>query len=960
MIGTLAWKEYREQRPVWLAMAVLGLVLPVVLLAFLDPVGGKSPDRTDDVLGTIAVVVAFTYGLVCGAMLLAGEHESRTMTFLDFLEGRRARLWITKVLMGTILTIAQALLLAGLAVGLGAGPPEGFPGGWFAIAALYGLAGLAWGLLGSALCRSVLAAVGVTALLFAFVFPPGMLLVQVIGRHHSPDLILPLGAVALTVAALAASGLIFCGPDWKRRPAGSLAARMVRWPDPSGVRTVLWLTWRQAPMGVVFLGAGAMVLGAIVPANGLILWPVVTLLLGVGCGMGVFAGEQAAEAQRFLGDQRLPVGRIWVVKTVCWLIGAVVLATLTFLTASSRLSAIAAQRFHDGVTGSVVEQLAGREILPYIGLSTFLILGLAYGFAFGQFFTLLARKNAVAAVLAVLVGAVAISLWVPSLVSGGIELWQVLVVPALLLASLRPVLWAWAGGRLHTPRPMLMLAGGGTLAAAWMAGTFWYRAVAIPDVGEPFDVRAFLASLPTPEQNEAGRLIRRAAEELTKYEKEVSGEFKPPAKPQGAAPPPRPQPGALDKAAAPGPEEEPPRPFVEQIDDVLEKGWPKDRPVLSRWLDRMFEGQWAAQFREAARLPLGMLVDLRTANSNTLLDYLQGCRQAAYLFTARALQLQAQGDRKAALDHLVVVLGLSRQLRHKTISLAYLTGAAAQTAALAGFKRWLRDLGPRPELLRSALTELNRHEAQLPPFVDYLKAAYLVALNDRESRTALLARGRSTPGSAEMMLFALASKMPWEEQRETRLLHVLAVNALREAERPLWEGPAGPDGLVIHIPRLDREDLPINVVRASYLGMSLLFLPGMRQTEARSLCQLRGTRLTIALALYEVEQGRPAATLDALVPRYLPALPLDPYSGQSFHYRVSKGEQIEKEAAEPGEAAFMKVGAGQGVIWSVGPDHQDNGGTRDGSGTLGHQRGLWSARSLDWIFLVPRWAGKTR
>ena len=59
-------------------------------------------------------------------------------------------------------------------------------------------------------------------------------------------------------------------------------------------------------------------------------------------------------------------------------------------------------------------------------------------------------------------------------------------------------------------------------------------------------------------------------------------------------------------------------------------------------------------------------------------------------------------------------------------------------------------------------------------------------------------------------------------------------------------------------------------------------------SESNGLHWLRITQLQIALALYEVEQGRPAAKLDDLVPRYLPALPIDPYSGQSFNYRVAR------------------------------------------------------------------------
>jgi len=941
MIRTLAWKEYREQRPVWLALAVLGIVLLVGLWVILGPPGSGSPNRMDNALGGIAVVVAFTYGLVCGAMMLAGERETKTLPFLDYLEGKRARLWNTKVVTGVVLTLTLAMLLAGVATALGAGQRKYIPGSLFAIAAASGLAGLACGLLGSALCQNVLAAVGVGAVLFLWLGAPfavaiGSAPVLIFDMEVQNGNFMPLvfGELTVTTATLAASGLIFCFPDRQRRRSPSRRATLfLDIGEFSGIRAIVWLTYRQSWVGMLVLAAAALMLGAIVPENGLLLWPLVTLLLGVGCGMAVFANEQAGDGHRFLGDQRLPVGRIWAVKTICWFGMAAVLAALTFATATVQISAKKDAQIA-GATG-VVARLAGQEMLVHIGRNTFLMLGLVYGFAFGQFFTLVARKNAVAMVLAVLIGVAVAALWVPSMVSGGVRLWQVMVVPGLLLASIWPVSWAWAAGRLHTLKPMLFLTGIGILAAAWIAGNFWYRVVSIPDVGEPFDVRAFAASLPTPEQNETGRLIRRAAESLEHYEKEVSAKLKLPS------PQVQDQPRAPDDAAL-GPPTEPPPSYMEQNQDVMEKGWPKDRPDLRRWLDRMFEGEWAADYRKAAQLPLGMVMDLRTATLGTEIDYVQKCRQTADLFTARALQLQAQGNPQAALEHLGVVLSLSRQLRHKAPSLPYLVGIAVQRTALFGFASWVRELGPRPAHLRAALTVLNGHEAQLPPFADYVKANYLLVQNGRDNLPLIPAYFFPGQGSQELFLFAVASKVPWEEERETRLLRILPLNALGEAERPLWEEPPCSPLPAVH---WNDEDLPIYAIWSS----NALRFWRLREAERRSLCDLRGTRLQIGLACYELDNGRPAATLDALVPRYLPALPLDPYSGQSFHYRVSKGEQIEK-VGEPVQT-FLKVQADQGILWSVGPDRKDNGGKKDGSGVVD----VWPDHDLDWIFLVPRW-----
>ena len=50
----------------------------------------------------------------------------------------------------------------------------------------------------------------------------------------------------------------------------------------------------------------------------------------------------------------------------------------------------------------------------------------------------------------------------------------------------------------------------GTHGALWLIGCLGWRVLEVPDVGEPFDVDSFRASLPSPAENEAGELIRKA------------------------------------------------------------------------------------------------------------------------------------------------------------------------------------------------------------------------------------------------------------------------------------------------------------------------------------------------------------------------------------------------------------------------------------------------------------------
>ncbi len=127
------------------------------------------------------------------------------------------------------------------------------------------------------------------------------------------------------------------------------------------------------------------------------------------------------------------------------------------------------------------------------------------------------------------------------------------------------------------------------------------------------------------------------------------------------------------------------------------------------------------------------------------------------------------------------------------------------------------------------------------------------------------------------------------------------------------------------------------------------------------------------MRLYQAKnRGKPPATLDDLVPRYLPALPIDPFDGKPFRYRVSRGDKLawgkeEPPIPPPGPQGPMPAGplppvmpaapplpplvqivpAGQAILWSVGEDLRDDGGKR------GENNGFGPSTGTDLIYLVP-------
>lgn len=89
------------------------------------------------------------------------------------------------------------------------------------------------------------------------------------------------------------------------------------------------------------------------------------------------------------------------------------------------------------------------------------------------------------------------------------------------------------------------------------------------------------------------------------------------------------------------------------------------------------------------------------------------------------------------------------------------------------------------------------------------------------------------------------------------------------------------------------------LARSSFAPYDTVF-----KVESRSLLEYRLCRVAVALARYEVDQGRFPSTLEELVPRYLSQIPKCPVSEIGLRYAPGK-------------------------VWSVGKDGKDDGGVID-------------------------------
>lgn len=955
MTRVLVWKELREQRAVWLALAVAGAGCVAALHGLLS----DNRER-GELLAGVLIAAAWGYGLVCGALQLAGESEEGTQVFLDTLPGSRGQLWTVKVCTGLALLIGFTATMGGVALAyLRVDAPE--RAAWFAAGITFcALFGYAWGLLCGATASNVLGAVAravfgqAAAYLLTFlvlVLPVVMLLGQsAAGSGGFEYALLALDGVALAVAAVVVSHRVYCRPDRLRGPAARVARSGGGKPS-WGV--LLWLAWQQS-RGFALVMLGLALLGVLLAmVGGVGVWPPLSLLLGVLFGVTAFDDEQVTGAYRFLADQRFPLGRIWLVKTLLR-VGVGLAALVVLLIGVAAVVGVSLALFErQEAAGLVLEQhLLSRGLVVVLASPVlFVLVWPAYGFTVGHLCGVLFRKPPFAAAVALGVGLLLAGLWVPSLIAGGLSTWQVFGAPAVLLLGARLLMRPWAADRLQSAGAVRILADTLLAAALCLAVGLWYRVAQVPEPDDAIDLPAFFATLPDPEQNAGGRQMQAALRQLNEVSRNfVSDEMRPVDPPRPAA---GPQPGGGPPGAV---EMRPVRFFdyVQQCQEVRDRGWAAGNPRLGAFLDLVFVNTWAVQLTAAAAEPHGIVVDPRTVTLDAPFLGIDSANPAAAILVARGLQRQAEGDPAAFVEYLDAGLALARNLRRGGLVFPLFAGWQVEGIMLTGVERWLEALDGQPKLLQRVLAILRAHEADRPPDPDDMRrASYATMLNTAERPEGLLpflrfSGARQSDRSLDADLLAFAWRAPWERERLRRLL-VKAVSLDRKRVAAA----------------LEQLPLVFRFFPSNGLLDTRDFHTQARQSQLNGLCRVRGCLLLAALRLYEAETGAPAPTLDALVPRYLPAVPADPYDGRPYRYRLSQGERIDIHlmlvdqigmppalqpvGPQPEMQPFLTIAKDQGIVWSVGSDGQD-----DGAHTQRFPNRPTTQPGEDVIFVVPR------
>ncbi|WP_152052957.1 hypothetical protein [Tautonia marina] len=241
----------------------------------------------------------------------------------------------------------------------------------------------------------------------------------------------------------------------------------------------------------------------------------------------------------------------------------------------------------------------------------------------------------------------------------------------------------------------------------------------------------------------------------------------------------------------------------------------------------------------------------------------------------------------------------------------------------------MRDLGALRMLARLMLAEaiVAQEEGRIDAAADRCLA--ILRLSRNGTRNGLLIHvlvGFAIEGTGRERLQLLRDGLDEDQCRAIARAVMAFENQRADIEETIaletaWGLETAPRGL-----KLARTFIP--GVRGKLDGLLIPALESARNASLRASTLTRLLAIDLAIRAYQVRQNAPPDRVDQLVPDFLDTVPTDPFTDGPFVYRTTE--------EEPGF-----------VLYSVGPDGKDDGGTP-------HQPGVdWTTTPGDVVLAPP-------
>jgi hypothetical protein len=356
----------------------------------------------------------------------------------------------------------------------------------------------------------------------------------------------------------------------------------------------------------------------------------------------------------------------------------------------------------------------------------------------------------------------------------------------------------------------------------------------------------------------------------------------------------------------------------------------EDEPEIAGWLKEN-EQPLALAIEASKRLKyFNPLVSKSKDPRNTrvlssLIPNVQRCREFALALRCRAMSRVAAGDNEGAWQDLMACQRLARLLSHSGLLIQRLVAIAIAAIANGGHGALVEHGKVSSRQILAWLEELRA----IPPFAPMGESFDLgerfMALDSLQSIATLQthsldrAHGRaSSSGQGEDFWDRLFTRnIDWDQAfRNTNHMY----DRLKAAAR-IQDRESRKEAFAEYLVELQQlqgsqktsviDNLTMGKSsRGEYIGnqMLLLLAPALEKmldAADRAEQQQRNLQLALALAAFRAESGRYPASLEELVPKYLPTVPGDIFSGKPLIYK-------------PAENGYL--------LYSVGPNGIDDGG----------------------------------
>ncbi|MBX3357743.1 MAG: hypothetical protein KF745_04875 [Phycisphaeraceae bacterium] len=298
-------------------------------------------------------------------------------------------------------------------------------------------------------------------------------------------------------------------------------------------------------------------------------------------------------------------------------------------------------------------------------------------------------------------------------------------------------------------------------------------------------------------------------------------------------------------------------------------------------------------------------------------------RDIAKMNVARMHLANRAGDRAERLAAFEQNLVIVRALASQPIMVSRLVGISIASLTLGELRSEMTSARFSADELAELLDAMDHHLGPVPPLSVMLNGERLLSLDTIQWTHTDNGHGDGTMIYSKVggMLIPAVPRTGWLGSH--RIVNVIGLLYPSKADSTAKVNEFFDNAMVsADLPRSQRDAHPFKV------GAFVDNLPGryvlvknllasidlVIAANDMYLTDIAGVRTMIAVEMYRARYGRLPQTLSALVPEILPSLPIDPFSGAPFGYRL-----VDDPASD-------RFGRGY-LLYSVGLDGQDDRGT---------------------------------